>query len=74
MPKYSKQQVEDIFHAQDRNHDGKMFNSEVMITLKKNGMNVEPADVKKHMAKFDASGDGYLQIDEFVNLVMALFP
>ena len=74
MPKYTRQQAEDIFYAQDRNHDGKMFNSEVMIVLKKNGMNVEPADVKKCMSKFDASGDGYLQLEEFVSLVLALFP
>jgi len=75
MPKVETWELENMFAAADKNHDGKLFNGEILLFLKSNGFpTVKPEDIKKYMADFDKTDDGFFEFEEFKEFIFKLYP
>lgn len=61
----SEQQIKAKFHSCDTNGNGKLDHKEFLKLLKKFGIEISEFEQNLIMEKFDADGDGYLDIDEF---------
>ena len=58
--KYTKEEFENLFYKADLNHDGGIFNGELLLFLKKEKMDPDPERVRKYVDQFDVSKDGKL--------------
>ena len=59
MPRYTDDEIEQMFKEADFSKDGNLFHNELRAFLIKMGVNASAADV---MEQFDEDGDGNLQL------------
>lgn len=76
MAKYSQAQLsvyfKELFRVADTNGDGVLSPKELEHLLSSTGFKFTTEQVAKFMSVADTSGDGYIQYDEFVPMMMAL--
>ncbi len=58
--------VEALFHEQDKDHSGKLDDREVLHLAKRLGKVLTAAELAEAMRDMDPSGDGYVDLDEFI--------
>ena len=71
MPRYTEEEIEQMFKDADFSKDGNLFHNELRAFLIKMGVNASAADV---MEQFDDDGDGNLQLNEFRKAINTFFP
>lgn len=71
MPRYTEDEIEQMFKNADFSKDGNLFHNELRAFLIKMGVNATAADV---MEEFDEDGDGNLQLAEFRKAINRFFP
>lgn len=71
MPRYTEDEIEQMFKNADFSKDGNLFHNELRAFLIKMGVNATAADV---MEEFDDDGDGNLQLAEFRKAINRFFP
>ncbi|CAL6089292.1 Caltractin [Hexamita inflata] len=74
MPKYSQEEIEDIFFAKNIRRDGKLFYSELRLALLSVGLDVHNKEIDQYMKQFNKTNDGHLTVEEFTELMNSLFP
>ena len=66
MPKYTQDQLREMFDKADFSKDKGLFHNELVVFLKQLGVNLNASDI---IDQFDYDGDGELQFNEFVTFM-----
>ncbi|CAL6064744.1 EF-hand_domain pair [Hexamita inflata] len=78
MPQHTREQIKALFHEADSNQCkgsvGCLYKMELVAFLKRKHMITAPDQVEPIIRKYDKSGNGKIEFNEFEGIINELFP